>query len=89
MPFTDEQKTKLREQFRMKLRFVEFPIHGFKDILPALPFHPNEIFEIQGWQVTSLELGQRFAASGVADWPYEDLDSLITDIIAALEATES
>ena len=75
---------KLREQFRDAFSGAEFPVEGQMDLVPALPDGPGTTFEADDVRVTAMELAAKLG--GHQDFPYEDVDSLVDDVMEGLKA---
>ncbi len=75
---------KLREQFREAFSGADFPVEGQMDLVPALPDGPGTTFEADDVRVTAMELAAKLG--GHQDFPYEDVDSLVDDVMEGLKA---
>jgi hypothetical protein len=79
-------KAELREQFLEAFSGADFPVSNQMDLVPALPQGPGTRFEAGDVSVTAMELAGKLG--GHQDFPYEDAESLVDDIMAGLEAED-
>ncbi len=79
---TDEAE--LREQFTEAFEGADYPVSSQMDLVPALPNGPTTTFESGDVSLTAMELATKL--SGHQEFPYEDVDSLVDDVIAGLKA---
>ena len=75
---------KLREQFREAFSGADFPVEGQMDLVPALPDGPGTTFEADDVRVTAMELAAKLG--GHQDFPYENVDTLVDDVMEGLKA---
>jgi len=75
-------KDDLREQFIEAFEGADYPISSPMDLVPALPNGPSTKFESGDFSMTAMELNQ---AVGSGDFPYDDVDSFVDDVMAQLE----
>ena len=75
-------KDDLREQFIEAFEGADYPISSPMDLVPALPNGPSTKFESGDFSMTAMELNQ---AVGSGDFPYNDVDSFVDDVMAQLE----
>lgn len=80
----DETEAELRRQFRAAFEDADYPVRNQMELLPALPEGASTTFEAGEVRVTAMELASR--TSGHQDFPYEDVDSLVDDIVEGLRA---
>jgi hypothetical protein len=73
----------LRRQLTDAFEGANYPVDSPMDLLPALPDGPATRFESGDFSMTAMELNTR--AGGDQDFPYEDVDALVDDIVAGLE----
>lgn len=76
-------KADLREQFTAAFEGADFPVENQMDLLPALPDGPSTRFEAGDFSMTAMELGMKL--SDAQDFPYESVDELVDDLMAAIE----
>jgi hypothetical protein len=79
-------KAELREQFLDAFGGADFPVSNQMDLVPALPQGPGTRFEAGDVSVTAMELAGKLG--GHQDFPYEDAESLVDDIMVGLEEEE-
>lgn len=82
MADTDE----LRSQLHDALEGADYPVNNQMDLVPALPNGPATKFESGDTSFTAMEMAARLSAH--QEFPYEDVDSLVDDIMAGLEKEE-
>ena len=73
----------VRQQFVEAFEDADYPVNSPMDLVPALPNGPATEFEVGDETFTAMELNQR--SGGQQDFPYEDVDSLVDDIMEGLE----
>jgi len=76
----DELRTQLTEAFEG----ADYPVTNQMDLVPALPDGPGTTFESGDVSMTAMELGTRLSSH--QEFPYEDVDSLVDDVIEGLKA---
>ena len=76
-------KDDLRQQFVEAFEDADFPVNSPMDLVPALPDGPATEFESGDFSMTAMELNTQ--AGGRQDFPYENVDDLVDDIMAGLE----
>lgn len=74
-------RDELRQQFRDAFDGADYPVNSPMDLVPALPNGPGTTFESGDFSMTAMELNQK---SGGGDFPYQDVDSLVDDIMNGL-----
>jgi hypothetical protein len=72
----------LREQFVAAFEGADYPISGPMELVPALPDGPSTSFESGEFSMTAMELHTQLSA----DFPYEDVDAFVDDLMAELRA---
>lgn len=75
-------KADLREQFVDAFEGAEYPIQSPMDLVPTLPDGPSTTFESGDFSMTAMELNTEL---GGGNFPYDDVESFVDDIIAQLE----
>lgn len=75
-------KDDLREQFIEAFEGADYPVNSPMDLVPALPQGPGTKFESGDFSMTAMELNSK---GGGGDFPYEDVESLVDDILEGLE----
>jgi hypothetical protein len=81
---SDELEAELREQFRSAFEGADFPVTDQMDLVPALPNGPGTRFEAGDFSVSAMELAANL--DGHQSFPYESVDELVDDVMAALKA---
>ena len=76
-------KAELRDEFVRAFEDAEYPVSGQMELVPALPNGPRTSFEAGDIEFSVMELASKLGDH--ADFPYETVDDLADDIIAALE----
>ena len=77
-------EAELREQFNEAFGGAEFPVTTQMDLVPALPDGPGTTFSAGDRTLSAMELASKLG--GHQDFPYEDVESLVDDVIAGLKA---
>mgnify|MGYP006295419597 FL=1 len=81
---SDDVAAELREQFRTAFEGADFPVTDQMDLVPALPDGPGTRFEAGDVSFSAMELAAKL--DGHQEFPYESVDELVDDVMAALEA---
>jgi hypothetical protein len=76
----------LRQQFTEAFSDADYPIDSQMDLVPALPDGPGTTFEADGVTLTAMEMAAKLGPH--QDFPYEDVESLVEDVIEGLKAEE-
>jgi hypothetical protein len=71
----------LRQQLVAGFEDADYPVSSPMDLVPALPNGPATTFESGDVSFTAMELNQK---GGGGDFPYDDVDSLVDDIMDGL-----
>lgn len=79
-----DAETELREQFLAAFEDAEYPVEGQMDLVPALPDGPSTKFEAGDTTITAMEMAARLGSH--QNFPYNDVESLVDDVIAGLKA---
>jgi hypothetical protein len=77
-------EAELRAQFEDAFGAAEFPVENQMDLVPALPDGPGTTFEAGDVSFSAMELASKLG--GHQEFPYETLDALVDDVMAALES---
>jgi hypothetical protein len=77
-------KAELREQFMDAFGDAEYPVKNQMDLVPALPNGPGTKFTAGDVNLTAMEMAARLGDH--QNFPYEDAESLVDDVMAGLEA---
>ena len=75
-------KDDLRQQFVEAFEGADYPINSPMDLLPALPDGPGTKFESGDFSMTAMEMNTKISGG---DFPYEDVDSFVDDVMEQLE----
>lgn len=76
-------RDELRSQLHDAFEGADYPVNNQMDLVPALPNGPTTKFESGDTSFTAMEIATRL--SGHQEFPYEDVDSLVDDVMAGLE----
>jgi len=76
-------RDELRDQLVDGFKDADYPVSSPMDLVPALPNGPSTTFESGDLSFTAMELNQK--GGGAADFPYDDVESLVEDILDGLE----
>jgi hypothetical protein len=79
--FTMVDKADLRGQFEDAFEDADYPVSSPMDLVPALPSGPSTSFESGDFSMTAMELNTKLSG----DFPYEDVEAFVDDVIADLE----
>ena len=74
----------LRDQFVAAFEGADYPVNNQMDLVPALPDGPATRFEAGEVNLTAMELATKLG--GDQDFPYDDVDSLVDDIMEGLRS---
>ncbi|WP_207592555.1 MTH865 family protein [Halomontanus rarus] len=75
-------EAELREQFTEAFEGADYPISSPMDLVPALPNGPGTKFESGDFSMTAMELNTKLSGG---DFPYDNVDAFVDDIIEDLE----
>lgn len=79
---TDVNTEDLREQMIEAFGGADYPVASPMDLVPALPNGPGTRFESGDFSMTAMELNMKLPGG---DFPYDDVESFVDDIIEALQ----
>jgi len=79
-------EAELREQFTDAFVDAEFPVTSQMDLVPALPDGPGTTFSAGDRTLSAMELASEL--DGHQNFPYEDIESLVDDVMAGLKAED-
>ena len=77
-------EAQLREQFHDAFDEANYPVSNQMDLVPALPNGPGTKFQAGDVNFTAMELAAKLG--GHQEFPYENSDQLVDDVIAGLKA---
>ena len=77
-------RAELREQFIDAFGDADYPVDNQMDLVPALPNGPATKFEAGDVSLTAMELAAKLGSE--QDFPYEDVETFVDDILDGLEA---
>ena len=80
----DETEREIREQLRAALEGADYPVDNQMDLVPALPDGPGTKFESGDVSFTAMEMATRLGSH--QEFPYQDVDSLVDDVMEGLRA---
>lgn len=72
----------LREQFTRAFEGADYPVSNQMDLVPAMPDGVGTRFEAGDFSMTAMELGTKL--SDIQDFPYEDVETMVDDLIDGL-----
>jgi hypothetical protein len=81
-----DAEAELRAQFEEAFQDAEFPVKNQMDLVPALPNGPGTRFEAGDGDVSFTAMEMAAKLGDHQEFPYEDVDSLVDDIIEGLKA---
>ncbi len=76
-------RDEIRSQLHDAFEGADYPVENQMDLVPALPNGPSTTFESGDTSFTAMEMATRLG--GHQEFPYEDADSLVDDIMQGLE----
>lgn len=76
-------EAELRDQLTEAFEGADYPVNNPMDLVPALPNGPATRFEAGDTSFTAMELATKL--SDTQDFPYENVDGLVDDVIAGLK----
>jgi hypothetical protein len=76
----------LRSQLHDAFAGADYPVNNQMDLVPALPNGPATKFESGETSFTAMEMATRLGSH--QEFPYEDADTLVEDIMVGLEKEE-
>ncbi|EMA69552.1 hypothetical protein C461_02961 [Halorubrum aidingense JCM 13560] len=79
-------RAELREQFMDAFGGADYPVKNQMDLVPALPDGPATKFEAGDVSLTAMELAAKLGSE--QEFPYDDAESLVEDILDGLEAKD-
>lgn len=80
---TESDEDEIRLQLYDAFKDADYPVENQMDLVPALPNGPSTTFESGDTSFTAMEMATRLG--GHQEFPYEDPDSLVDDIMHGLE----
>ena len=75
----------LRSQLTAAFEGADFPVNNQMDLVPALPNGPSTSFEAGDVSVTAMEMATKLGS--YQDFPYDDVESLVDDVIEGMHET--
>jgi hypothetical protein len=78
-----DTEDELRQQLTEAFEGADYPVGNQMDLVPALPDGPGTRFEAGDFSMTAMEMGSKLA--GTQEFPYEDVEDLVDDIVAGLK----
>jgi hypothetical protein len=76
-------EAELRGELTEAFSGADYPVKNQMDLVPALPNGPSTTFEAGGKSFTAMELATKLSSR--AEFPYDNVDSLVDDVIAGLK----
>ncbi|MFB6243514.1 MAG: MTH865 family protein [Halobaculum sp.] len=81
---SDDVEAELREQFTEAFEGADYPVSNQMDLVPALPNGPGTKFEAGDVSMTAMEMAAKLGDE--QEFPYEDVESLVDDILDGLQS---
>ena len=78
-----DTEAELREQLTDAFEGADYPVSNPMELVPALPNGPATRFEADDVSFTAMELATKL--SDTQDFPYENVESLVDDVLAGLK----
>jgi len=79
-----DAEDELRTELTAALEDVDYPVSNAMSLVPALPKGPMTKFHAGERTFSAMQLASKL--SGYSDFPYDDVESLVDDIVAGLKA---
>lgn len=79
-------ESELRTEFTKAFEGADYPVQNQMDLVPALPDGPATRFEAGDVSFTAMELASTLG--GHQEFPYDDVETLVDDVIAGLKAED-
>jgi len=79
-----DAEAELREELTAAFEDADYPITSLTSLVPELPRGPMTKFSAGDRTFSAMELAKLL--SDHQDFPYDDVESLVDDIVAGLEA---
>ena len=79
-------ESQLREQFIEAFEGADYPVNNQMDLVPALPDGPGTKFEAGDVTLSAMELASKLGDH--QEFPYDDVEGLVDDIIEGLKAED-
>lgn len=76
-------EAELRKELLEAFSGADYPVNNQMDLVPALPNGPSTTFEAGGKSFTAMELATKLSSR--AEFPYENAESLVDDVIEGLK----
>ncbi|MFB6069268.1 MAG: MTH865 family protein [Halobacterium sp.] len=76
-------EAELRKELKDAFSNADFPVKNQMGLVPALPNGPSTKFEAGDQSWTAMELATKLSSR--ASFPYDDVDSLVDDVIEGLK----
>jgi len=77
-----DPEEEIRQQLVTVFGQAEYPVVDPMELIPVLPDGAATTFEATGVCLGAMELGMEY--SEYQDYPYEDVDALVTDLMTGL-----
>lgn len=75
----------LQSQLITVLEEADYPVSSPVELIPVLPEGPHTTFETNSSAMTAMEI---YSEVSPGDFPYEDVDTLVEDVIQELESVD-
>ncbi|MFC7045179.1 MTH865 family protein [Halobacteriaceae archaeon GCM10025711] len=79
----DDVEAELRAQLTEAFEGADYPVSNQMELVPALPGGPGTKFEAGDVSFTAMELATKLSSH--SNFPYENVDSLVDDVIEGLK----
>ncbi|KTG09776.1 hypothetical protein AUR64_09080 [Haloprofundus marisrubri] len=80
----ESTEAELRAQLQEAFEGADYPVKNQMDLVPALPNGPGTRFEAGDVSFTAMEMAAKLGSH--QDFPYDDADSLVNDVMEGLRA---
>jgi len=82
----EDVEADLRSQLHEGFEGADYPVQNQMALVPALPNGPGTTFEAGDVRFSAMEMGMKLSAH--QEFPYDDVDTLVDDVIEGLKAEE-
>jgi hypothetical protein len=82
----EDVEADIRAQLHEALSGADYPVSSQMDLVPALPDGPGTTFESGDVSISAMEMATKLG--GHQEFPYENADDLVDDVMAALKAED-
>lgn len=78
----EDERAELRRQLTDAFEGADYPVSSPMDLVPALPDGVSTRFEVGEFSMTAMQLNTEIPSG---DFPYEDVDTLVDEVMEKLD----